>query len=120
MFIMKRIFSILITMIVFLSVSANDCKIQVKGGTSVSQGPTKHEVIITHSNQDDSIKIVPREYVTTLVANILSVDGKVMSSQLVPVISGFSIDIDSSLYPEGYVLEIRDDKEIVYKSHVEY
>ena len=32
---MKRIFSILITMIVFLSVSANDCKIQVKEGTKL-------------------------------------------------------------------------------------
>lgn len=117
---MKRFFSILITLIAFLSVSANDCKIQVKGGTSVSQGPTKHEVIITHPDQDDSIKIVPRENVTALVANIMSVDGKVMSSQLIPVISGFSMDIDSSLYPEGYVLEIRDDKEIVYQSHVEY
>ena len=120
MFIMKKIFSLLITLIAFLSVSANDSKIQVKSGHDVGHDNVKVEVVVTHPDQDDSIKIVPRENVTALVANIMSVDGKVMSSQLIPVISGFSMDIDSSLYPEGYILEIRDDKEIVYQSHVVY
>ena len=43
---MKKIFSLLITLIAFLSVSANDSKIQVKSGHDVGHDNVKVEVVV--------------------------------------------------------------------------
>lgn len=107
---MKKIVS-LVSILFAISisiVSAKDYVIVVKDTTS--SPVSSSEIKPDPSGQSDTIQVSPEKRALLFTICIKTLDSKILYSQMVPNISGVLLDIESSKYPDAYILEITDEK----------
>ena len=112
---MKKIFVLLVILLTVLSAQAKDHNVVIKGDFGQSGSHT--EVFVEGDDGSaDTISVVPASDVTTICVVIKDVEGNVVERYNISAKLDNALIINSPLLPDGYILEIRDDKEIVYRT----
>ncbi len=110
---MKQLFIIVAILTSIASVHAKNHNIVLRP-TGVSQ---KGHTEVYDNGASDTLTVIPATDATTIHVLIKDVEGNVQDSHLVAANAESQICIFAPSRPDGYFLEVRDDRETVYTSY---
>ena len=105
------------TLFLFLSfacayfVHAGNHTIVVDGDTPKLKGNTEIKP------ETDSIFVKPAIDVSSIMVKVTDTTGSILSVQAVPANVNVTINVQTPALPEGCILEIHDDKGLLYSEH---
>lgn len=97
------------------TVSARDHVIVVKGETPIKKGST--EVTDDPDTLRDTISVVPSYDATEIYVTLRDANGTVLQQYCLDALSEDSINIISPSLPDGYYLEVCDDRGVAYTKY---
>lgn len=110
---MKKIFLVATILLVALQAQAKDHKIVVRAN---SGHPTGHSEVYDNGNSD-TLTVTPAIDAGTIRVLIKDVDGNALDEYAVPANRESQFVVTVPTLPEGYFLEVKDDRESVYNNY---
>lgn len=113
---MKKLFVLVAFLLATFVAQAKDHNVVVKGDFSQSGSHT--EVSLGGNDADaDTLSVVPAVDASAIYVLIRDVEGNIVEQYTISAKCKNLLTITSPSLPDGYILEIRDDKEVVYKTY---
>lgn len=106
---MKKISFIITTMMFFILVQANSKILVIRGHDRPAKGST--EVLL---NSPDSIELIPSQETAYIQLAVKNVSDDILSYRILPVNEDVEVELTIPDILDGYLIEIRDDKSVVY------
>ena len=113
---MRKLFVLVAFLLATFAVLARNHNVVVKGNSNQS---SSHTEIFVGGDDDntDTLSVIPAVDVSVIYVLIEDVEGNVVEQYAISAKGTKSFTIVSPLLPDGYILEIQDDKELVYKTY---
>lgn len=112
---MKRIVSIMFAFMITMFSYAGNHTVVVNPSSS-NFGKGKMEVKVTSDGLNDTIKVIPNDQVDELIITIASQEGEMLNYVILPAVEGEVMTFHESNILNGYVIEIRDRRGVLYYS----
>jgi len=106
----KRKTLLAIGVLIAMFALAKDRTIVVKG-KGINEGI---KTVVT-STGNDTLSVTPGESTTLLVISVKNAQGTILYQQVVPAIYEDHITIIAPELPEGYLMEVKDDRGYIYE-----
>lgn len=113
---MKRTSLLLSTMLIAQFLLAKDHVIVIKAGTP--SNPQATEVKTDVEDGTETIMVTPASDATVVTATVKDLNGTIVSQNAVPTSVPDSYVLTTPNLPTGTILEIRDNKGIIYSNYV--
>lgn len=111
---MKKFFLLLIILVSY-SAQAKDYMVVVRSTHGQSNGHT--EVFFDGDEIADTLSIIPAKETTTIYVLLKDIEGRIVEQYIISPFINTPLTISSPQLPNGYFLEIRDNKETVFKTY---
>lgn len=112
---MKKFILCIAVVLSAMLAQAKECTVVVKGG--VKQSPTSTEVKIEQGNESDTIVIVPGVNATDFEVTISDTSGNVVAQYYLSADTSTPVDVNTPDLPDTYVVEVRDNRGIVFSGY---
>ena len=112
---MKKIVLFIVVVLSAMLAQAKDHTVVVKGGTTHT--PVKTEVKIEQGNESDTIVIVPGVNATDFEVTISDTSGNVVAQYYLSADTSTPVDVNTPDLPDTYVVEVRDNRGIVFSGY---
>lgn len=110
---MKKRFQILsLLLLAFLLVQAREITIVIN--TTKPTMPEGTEV--TQLGQTDTLEVTPAVNATTIYVTLMDIQGTIYHQHCVPATCNDLLNVISPILPNGFMLEIRDDRGYIYRT----
>lgn len=110
---MKKTFLILAVALMAQFAQAEDITVVIRGNTPVEN--TESQLPTQVTDNLDTLVVTPAQDASLIYISVKKMNGQVTQYHCVPATCNDLLNVIAPVLPEGYLLEIRDDKGYIYQ-----